>query len=149
MLLRYPRFPGKEENKKGYGSLRLFNIFKKYFTDYDSAALLYKKCAKSLGIVAQFSLRFPGGKWVAWKKIKASNISDIMSPTFFNLSACGWENNGLLNRITGMIITSWIKVIVRVTCHNFDYIPAILGPVLLKCLHQLCYRGRQHNCHII
>ena len=47
---------------------------------------------------AQLSLPFPGGKCVAWKKVKALNISATIQLIFFLLSPCIWENNGLLNK---------------------------------------------------
>ena len=57
------------------------------------------------GVASQLSLPVPGGKWVAWIKMKTLNISHIMPPIFFILLLYVWENNGLINTITGKTLT--------------------------------------------
>ena len=57
--------------------------FKKSFRDYDRAIRALKN---GFRLEMEFSLSFPGGKLVVWKKVKTSNISGAMQPIFFIVS---------------------------------------------------------------
>ena len=91
-------FPGRVENKKEYRYVSLLNIFKNVLQIMIGVFELYKKIAARQGLPHNSVFLFPGGKWVAWKKVKTSNISGTLPSILFNLSSCVQENNGLLNK---------------------------------------------------
>ena len=78
-------FPRREENKKCYGSMRLLSIFQNVLQIMIGYSGSTKNVGDDRGVTAQLSLPFSGGKWVVWKKVKTSNISDTMPPIFFIL----------------------------------------------------------------
>ena len=98
MLLQFPPFPGRVDNKDGYCSLTLLNVFKNILRIMMEVLGFYRKCAKRYGVAAQLSLPFSGGKWVAYKKVETSNIAGTMPAIFYILSPYVWTNNGLLNK---------------------------------------------------
>ena len=58
--------------------------------------LLHKNC-EAIGVTAQRSLPFPGGKWVARKSENIDYIWHYASDLFIH-SPYVWENYGILNR---------------------------------------------------
>ena len=75
-MLNFPPFPSRVEPKE----LRISEViqhFKKCFTDYDTGTPALQKMCGATGVTAQLSLPFPGGKWVAWNKLKIRNIFEL------------------------------------------------------------------------
>ena len=74
--------------------------FQKCCSDYDrgTRALQKNVLGDKIRVTSQLSVPFWSGKWVAWKKVKISNISGTMPSIFFSPSPCVWENNGLSNK---------------------------------------------------
>ena len=99
-------------------------------------------------VAAKLSLRFPGGKWVAWKKVKTFHISGTIPPIFLNLSGSRyvWNNNGLNNNNYWDDLES-INESQSVKFHSFPYISATLGPILTKFRPQWWNRGQQQKLH--
>ena len=50
MLLRFPPFPGRVENKKSYGSLKVLNIFKLVLQIMIDVLRLYKNVLDDSGL---------------------------------------------------------------------------------------------------
>ena len=82
MLFRFQPFPGRAKDKKSYGSLRLFKIFKiKNVLQIIVEMLRFykKKVWTWLGIFAQLSqMLVAWKKLVEWKNVKISTISGTM-----------------------------------------------------------------------
>ena len=92
--------PDRVENKKGSTfSVQLFNIFKSDLYIMIGVLELYKKMWEVIWkLPHNLVFLFPGGKWMARKKVKISKISGSMPPIFFILLPCFWEHNRLLNK---------------------------------------------------
>ena len=73
MLLHFRPFTGRVENKVLWIS-EITQHFQKCFTYNDRGTwTLHKKCAAQQSVSTQLSVPYPGGKWVAWKKVKTLN----------------------------------------------------------------------------
>ena len=98
MLLRFPPFPGAME--KNVKDLRLLNFFKSVLQKMIEVLGLYKNVRGDSGLLFNLVLvfLFHVENGLHTKKVKISNVSDTVSPIFFNLSPCIWKIIRLLNK---------------------------------------------------
>ena len=102
-----PPFPRRVENKNGNGSLRLHNIFKKYFTDYHRGTrILQKKVRGDRGLRPNAVFLFQVENWLHERKLKhrislalCHGYSSIVRHVFGKIM-------GYLIKINGTTLTS-------------------------------------------
>ena len=88
MLLRFPTFSGRVENKKGYGSLRVSNIVKTVLQIMVEVLGIYKKnlrCDRLFPHNLVFLFQVKNG---LHEKMKTSNISGAVQPISFIFTLC-------------------------------------------------------------